>query len=263
MTLVLPLDAVCGFLLVLARTAGLVAFLPVPGFRAAPDAVRVVLALALTVSLYPVWPSAARFGASLNPGTLNIGTQTAWMFCEAGFGLAAGLAVAFLTEGFQVAAQVLGLQAGYGYAQTIDPSSQADSSVLEVFLSLTTGLLFFTLGLDHSLIRLLAASFEAFPPGSWSLGPGGVDSILKLGGTMLATALRLAFPVIALLLLIDIALALLGRMQQQLQLLSLAFPVKMLAALGMLIAVTPLVPKLFSSAAERTMAALLRLAHGG
>ena len=40
---------------------------------------------------------------------------------------------------------------------------------------------------------------------------------------MLTTGLRLAMPVIALLLLLDVALALLGRMQQQLQLLSLAF----------------------------------------
>lgn len=256
MTLGLPLSTLYAFLLVLARTAGLVTFLPVPGFRNAPDPVRIVLALALTIALFPAWPALP----DANP---SLGTLAAWAVCEAGFGLAAGLAVAFLTEGFQLAAQVLGLQAGYGYAQAIDPNSLADSSVLQVFLSLTTGLLFFSLGIDHSLIRVLAASFQQFPAGAWTLTAASADGILKLGGAMLSTGLRLALPVTALLLLIDVALALLGRMQQQLQLLSLAFPVKMLAALGLLIALTPLIPKLFSAAAERTLNTLLRVVHGG
>jgi flagellar biosynthetic protein FliR len=257
MTVGLPLTTIYSFLLVLARAAGLVAFLPVPGFRNAPDPVRVVLALALTVAMFPAWPVLS--AAQANPGTLGIGTLTAWVFCEAGFGLAAGLAVAFLTEGFQIGAQALGFQAGYGYAQAIDPNSLADSSVLQVFLSLATGLLFFTLGIDHGLIRILAASFEKFPAGSWTLTAASADGVLKLGGAMVSMGFRLALPVTALLLLIEVALALMGRMQQQLQLLSMAFPVKMLAALGLLIALAPLLPKLFSSSAEHTLSTLLRL----
>jgi flagellar biosynthetic protein FliR len=60
--------------------------------------------------------------------------------------------------------------------------------------------------------------------------------------------------------LIDVALALLGRMQQQLQLLSLAFPIKMMAALGILAAMAPLMPKLYFGAAAHTISALWRLA---
>jgi flagellar biosynthetic protein FliR len=77
---------------------------------------------------------------------------------------------------------------------------------------------------------------------------------------MFTLGLRVALPVIALLLLIDVALALLGRMQQQLQLLSLAFPIKMMAALGVLCALAPLMPKLYSGAASRTISALWHLA---
>ena len=54
----------------------------------------------------------------------------------------------------------------------------------------------------------------------------------------------------ALLLLIDLALALLGRMQQQLHLLSLSFPVKMLAALAMLVALAPVIARMFEGAAD-------------
>jgi len=79
---------------------------------------------------------------------------------------------------------------------------------------------------------------------------------------MLATGLRLAFPVTAVLLLIDLALALVSRVQQQLQLQSLAFPGKMAVALILLAALAPVVPKIFAAEAERTLAALWRVLGG-
>jgi flagellar biosynthesis protein FliR len=250
-TLEISLGTLYAFLLVLARVSGFIVFLPVPGFRNTLDAVRVVLAVAIALALYPVWPALPNAAPSL-------GQLTGWVFSEAGFGLAAGLAVAFLTETFQVAAQVAGFQAGYGFASTIDPNSEADSSVIQVMASLFTGVLFFATDLHHQLIRVLAASFEKFPAGSWAPAAGSLDGILSLGGSMLSTGLRLGLPVVAVLMLIDFALALVGRVQQQLQLLSLAFPVKMVAALALLAALAPVVPRMFGAAAEKTLAVLWR-----
>lgn len=252
MTLGLPISTMVAFLLVLARIAGLIMFIPIPGFRGAPELVRVVFAMALTFALFPVWPSP--------PNELpTFGWLISSAFAEAGFGLAVGLAVGFLNEAFQLAGQILGIPAGYGFASTVDPTSEADSGVLQVILSLVTGLLFFGLGIDRELVRVLAASFERFPAGSWAPAAASLDGILHLGSGMFATGLRLAMPVIALLLLLDLALALLGRMQQQLQLLSLAFPVKMLAALAILASLVPVIAKVFESSAGRTLHALWRV----
>src|SRR5215831_17320042 len=162
MTVTFPTGTLYSFVLVLARVGGFVAFLPLPAFRNAPDSVRAALAVVFTLILFPVWPVPPAAEPSL-------GQLAQWTFCEAGFGLAAGLAVVFLTEGFQIAAQVAGLAAGYGYASTIDPNSEADSSVLQVVTSLVTALLLFTTGFDHQILRVLAASFIRFPAGSWSL----------------------------------------------------------------------------------------------
>ena len=74
------------------------------------------------------------------------------------------------------------------------------------------------------MIRILAASFQKYPAGSWSFSAATMDTVIHLGAGMFSLGLRVALPVVALLLLIDVSLALLGRMQQQLQLLSLAFP---------------------------------------
>ena len=251
MTLGVPLATMLAFLLVLARVSGLVMFLPVPGFRAPAGTIRVVLALSLTLALAPEWPQA--------PNTLpSEGELVAWIVTEAGFGLATGLAVSFLTEAFQLAAQVLGLQAGYGYASTIDPNSQADAAILQVLVTLVTGQWFFTSGMDRVLIRILAASLRKYPAGGWAPGANGLDPVLRLGEGMFTVGLRLAMPVIAVLLVVDVALALLGRMQQQLQLLSVAFPVKMLATLGLLAALAPALARMFESAGARTISALWR-----
>jgi flagellar biosynthetic protein FliR len=253
MTLGLPLSTMYAFLLVLARVGGLVAFLPIPAIRSAPMVFRAALTFVITIALFPVWPQ-------LPNATASISQLTVWVFSEMGFGLVSGLAVALLTEGFQVGMQVLGMPAGFGYAQTIDPSSQSDSGVLQVVTMLTTGLLFFSFGLDGVMIRILAASFQKYPAGSFSFTSATMETIIHLGAGMFTLGLRVALPVVALLLLIDVALALLGRMQQQLHLLSLAFPVKMIAALGLLIALMPQMPKLLSSAASHTISALWHLA---
>src|ERR1700692_753270 len=199
MTLGLPTSTMIAFLLVLARVGGLIAFLPIPGFRNAPEMIRVVLVLALTFALFPAWPSP--------PNVLpSLGQLVAWALGEAGFGLFTGLSIALLTEGFQIAAQVIGMQAGYGFASTIDPTNQADAGLLQVMMNLFTGLLFFTLGVDHALIRVLAMSFQKFPAGSWAISVLTLDGVIKLASGMFSIGLRLALPVIALLMLIDLAL---------------------------------------------------------
>jgi len=254
MTLGLPVSTMLAFLFVLARVAGVVAFLPVPGFRNAPSMTRVVLGIAFTFALFPAWPS-------LPDELPSFGVLIGTAFAEAGFGLVVGLAVAFLNEGFQLAAQILGVQAGFGFATTVDPSSQADSGVLQAMMTLITGLLFFTLGIDREVILVLAMSFQKFPAGAWAPSAASLEGLVHLGTGMFATGLRLAMPVIALLLMLDFALALLGRMQQQLQLLSLSFPVKMLAAMAILSVLAPVIARLYQSAAGRTIEALWRVAN--
>jgi flagellar biosynthetic protein FliR len=249
MTVQIPFATIYAFLLVLARVMGFIVFVPIPGLRSLPESARVLLGLILSIALFPIWPA-------LSPGEASFGQLLQWVFTEAAFGLMVGLALSFLTEGFQLAAQSIGLQAGYSYASTIDPSSEADSSVLQVITTLATSLLIFATGLDHRLIRLLAASFERFPAGQWAPSLQSMDGVLRLGGGMLSTGLRLAFPVVALLLLIDISLGLLSRVQQQLQLLSLAFPAKMAAAALLLAVLSPAIPRLLQSSSSHTLAAL-------
>lgn len=221
------LSVLVNFLLVLARVSGVVALAPVPGWKRGPDAARVILALGLTVALLPVWQNLPKH----NP---TIGSVIGMVASEAFFGIYLGLSLSLLIEGFLLAAQIIGLQAGYSYASTIDPSSEADSSVLQVFAQLAASLLFFSFGLDREVIRTLATSLTTHPAGVWMGNWTQASAIIETSAGIWKTALRLALPILALLLMLDLALALLGRVQVQLQLITLAFPAKMLLALLMM-----------------------------
>jgi flagellar biosynthetic protein FliR len=247
----LSLPVLLSFLLVLARVSGVFAFVPIPGFRSSPLAARIVLSVTLSVALLPVWPRVA--------ASVSLGTMIGWVGAEAGFGLMIGVAVAFLTEGFLLAMQALALQAGYSYASTIDPASEADSGVLTVMAQLAANLLFFATGIDRSIIRAIAANLDRHPPGTFWADISSASTLIALGAHVFITGLRLALPVVALLLLVDITLALTGRIQAQLQLLSLAFPAKMLASVALLAALTAVFPILFSQSAARTLEAIGKL----
>jgi flagellar biosynthetic protein FliR len=246
-----------GFLLTLARVAGVVAFLPLPGVRRTPEVTRVVLALALTFCLLPKWPASA-----IAAGEATLGRLTAAALTETAYGLAIGVAVSFLIESFQLGAQVFGLQAGYSYASTIDPNSEADSSVLQLLAQLIATVLFFAAGFDREVIRALAASMDPQFTAHNPLTIRSAEIVLRLGAVMFQTAMRIALPVVALLLMVDVALALLGRMQAQLQLLTVAFPAKMLTALAFLAVLVVVLPHVFESSARRTFESLARVFGG-
>lgn len=250
----IPLTSMFGFLLVLARVAGTFVFVPLPGIKNGPDNARIVLALAVSVSLYSLWPRVEGLDQ-------NILKLSGYLLMEAALGVTIGLAVAFVVEALQMAAQITGLQAGYGYASTIDPNTQADSGILLVIAQLTAGMLFFAMGLDREVLRAVATSLRTYPPGQPFLTPHVAAEFTRLGASMFSTGLRLAMPAIALLMLVDLALALLGRLNAQLQLLTLAFPVKMLISLALLAWISVLYPRVFAGYARTVMQTTQAFVH--
>ncbi len=241
-------STVLGFLLTVVRLSGAFAFVPVPGLRSAVDPARIVLVLGMTLALFPVWPHPA---ATMRPGLF-----IAWLFSEAALGVGIGLAVAFAVEAFMVGAQIIGLQAGYSFASTVDPATQADSTVLVVLAQTVAALLFFAMGFDRDVLRIFARSLETCPPGSFTLARGAVETVLLAGSTMFSTGVRLALPILAVMVMVDISLALLGRVNAQLHLLTIAFPVKMVVGLGLLGWIAVLLPALMRGSSASGFAAI-------
>jgi flagellar biosynthesis protein FliR len=228
---------------------GVFVFVPLPVKEAGPGVARIIFGFACALALFPVWPSVPNVN-------LTLSTMVAWLIVEAALGSAIGLMVSFITEWVTFGAQVLAMQAGYSYASVVDPTTQADSDVLVVMAQLAAGLLFFTTGLHRYIIAAFAQSLERYPPGQFVLTTDLTRTVTHLAANVFSLGLRLAFPVIGLMLMADIALALLGRISSQLHISQQAFPAKMLIGLVTLVSVLVVVPSLYQAFAADVLETL-------
>lgn len=239
----IPFSALIAFALVLARIAGAFVFVPLPVKDAGPGIARVVLSLATTVALFPEWPR-------VESANLSLGLFTAWLVSEAALGISIGVAVSFISEGLTFGAHVLALQAGFGYASIVDPTTQADSDVLPVMAQLLASLFFFSMGLHRFVISAFAYSLTKYPPGAFAVTGDMAVTVVRVGSSLFAVGVRLAFPIVALLFMAEIALALIGRVNSQLHMSAHSFPMKIMIALLMLGSVLLVTPQLYSSYAD-------------
>jgi flagellar biosynthetic protein FliR len=242
-------EILLSFLLALARLGGIFSFVPIPGVRNAPELARAFLAAAFTLTMFPFWPA-------VDVDQASGGVFVLWMLAECALGVAAGLAVAFVCDTLVFCMHMAGFQAGFSFASTVDPTTQADSTVLLVAGQLAAGLLFFASGFDREIIRAMAVSLHHIPQFP---APAEGWAIAKIGAAVFTIGLRLAAPTMALLLMLEVALALASRVNAHLQMLSMAFPVKMAVGLAALALTVPRVPLLFSAHQKQAMAALLRI----
>ncbi len=247
----IPLEVLYGFALVLTRILGLFTFLPLPAMQAGPDAARIVLAVVTTISLFARWPHLDKLPRG--PGELLL-----WLMGEVLLGLAIGLCVSFLLEIFTMAAQAVSIQAGFGFASTVDPSTNADSTVLIMAAQLTGGLLFFAAGLDGQVLKILAASLDTRPPGQLLFTHGAAQALLMTGAGVFSTGLRLALPLITLLLLVDLSIGLLSRVNAQLHVMSFAHPLKLLIAMAAMGWSVLLYPRILGQSANAIFGILKR-----
>src|ERR1700761_613523 len=193
-----PVAFIYSFLLVFARVAGSMIFVPLPGFRNASDQARIVLIFAITICLFPVWPAIPP-----NPSIIEF---AGWIAIETGFGLGIGLLVGFLSDVMLLFGQMCGLQAGFSFASTVDPSTQADSPVLSAIAQSVASLLFVVLGLHRYVIQIFAQSLQSQPPTRLILNPRWAEPILHAAGTIFSTGLRLALPIVGVMGMVEIAL---------------------------------------------------------
>ena len=244
----LTLDAgtLYAFLLALARVSGIFIFVPLPGIRVGPEASRVVLTLSLTLALASRWPV-------VDASAVNVMLMTGWILAEAAMGIAVGLAVSFLFEGFQVGAQIISLQAGFSFATTVDPTSGADSAVLLTIAQLAAGLLFFATGLDRQVLLAVAESFSSQAPGHLAISSSMLSRLIQAGASIFTTGLRLVLPLLSLLLMVEVSMALLARLNSQLHLMLLARPIKLLLTLALFAWLLFIFPQVLGQSAGQTM----------
>jgi flagellar biosynthesis protein FliR len=234
--------------LTLVRVSGMVAFAPFFSATAIPMRAKAVFCGAVAFLLAPLVAALPHAQAGIS-FTAIIG--------ELGVGLVYGLSLALLNEMMLFAGQIAGLQFSFSLVNLIDPASSIQTPLLGDLFQLMATLVLITAGLDRILLGSMVRSFRAVPLGTFALAPPAALFIVRAVSGVFLAAVELAAPVLAATLLVEVAVALLGKLSPQLPAMMLTVPMKTLTGFLILAGSLALWPRFI----EARFAGLLDMAE--
>ena len=254
MDLQVPMVTLAALLLGTARAAGFVVLAPPFSSRAIPAPVKAALALALSLLL----------STQIAPGLPEptAGFLVVAAVTEVVIGAALGFVVQVLFTAVQLAGDLIDVTGGFSLQPAYDPLAMTqNSSVGRLHYLLATTLLFSSGG--HLLIvKGFATSYEGMPVGG-SVPTEQIAAVLLTAFSMMfLAALQIAGPMVAVLLLADVALALLSRAAPALNIFAFGFPVKIMLTLTLLGLTFPLLPPALDGLLEHAARAMISLRSG-
>ncbi|MEW5790319.1 MAG: flagellar biosynthetic protein FliR [Pseudomonadota bacterium] len=226
-----------------------------PVFSAPQVSLRLRIGLALLIALViaPTLPPMPAVEPLSVASALLIGQQIL-------IGLAMGFTMRLVFTAVEFAGHVIGLQMGLGFATLMDPQNGAQVPVLSHFLVLLATLVFLASNAHLMLIAALAESFHYFPV---AIGQGldvhAWRLLVNWGGTIFKTGIILALPIIGVLLVANVALAVLSKAAPQLNIFVIGFPLLLGLGFGGLILVLPYVAPLLDRAMDDSLRMVLQV----
>jgi flagellar biosynthetic protein FliR len=216
------------------RVAAMLTAAAVFGTRALPMRLRLMLALALTLVLAPLAAPVPAVDPLSGAGLFITAQQVL-------IGLAMGFVLRMVFAALELAGEMIGSLMGLGFASLIDPQNGVPVPVVSQFYILLATLMFLALNGHLLWIEALAESFRVIPVGTAGLAPDGAWALVGFIGTVFGWAVRLALPVVAALLVVNLAFGVLARTSPQLNVFSVGFPAALLIGLALLLLTLPAV----------------------
>lgn len=216
------------------RILSLIMVAPITGEKEVPNRVKISLALLIAL-LLPLPPTD-------EPVTLY-SLMGIWMIAQQVIiGVLIGLAMQLAFMTMRVAGELIGMQMGLGMATFYDPIGGPSTSVLSRFINIIALLIFLSLDCHLWLLYGLANSFDIIPITTLPLKANGVLTLIDISRLLFINGIMLALPLMALLLIINMALGLLNRMTPQLSIFVIGYPLTLLLGLIMLTYLMSMLP---------------------
>ena len=232
------------------RIAALIATAPILGDPSVPRRVKIGLAVFATIVVAP--------GAGVIPDVpLLSGDGFLLIARQIVIGAAMGFSIRLAFAAIEYAGDLIGLQMGLGFATLIDPETNDQTPLIGSLLRYFAALAFLVANGPLMMIAGVSESFHAMP----IAGAAGLLDDWKMlvlsGTTVFGLALHMALPVIAALLVTNVALGVMTRAAPQLNLFSIGFPITISVGLVVLAASLPVVLGLSDSAINDTVSRFL------
>lgn len=240
------------FLWPFVRILALVGTAPVLSHRAIAPQVKIGLALAIAVVVAPTLPAPPASTLASWNGFGVLAQQVA-------VGAAMGFMLRLMFAAIELAGDLIGLSMGLSFATFVDPQNSDQTPLVGSFLGLLASLVFLAINGHLIMINGIVESFRVFPVGSMpTTGTGMLRDFALMGAEIFRVGVHLALPVIAALLVVNLAIGVMTRAAPQLNLMSFGFPVGLLAGLWMLWIAAPWMTAAIERHLEKSLAFLLR-----
>ncbi len=228
------------FLLVFARIASFIVTTPIFGGQNTPGLVKAGMAFVISAVLVPL----------VTPPQHQIVGVMGFLLAvirEVGVGLMTGLICHMILQTLNILGQIFDLQIGFMMASFFDPNAGGQVTLTSKFLYLLGTILFFILDGHHMLLLGMSQSFQILPLDTAVFNGGSTFILIRSFARMVALAVQISAPIIAVVLLIDVCLGLLGRTAPQMNIFMLGFPVKIGVGILTLSIMVPLLGMVFQS----------------
>jgi flagellar biosynthetic protein FliR len=220
--LIFSMKEVIRFGIVLMRISGVIVLAPLFSSLSIPIQSKIVILLVSTMALAPTVPLA------LIPDELGLATLLTCALSQILLGMVLGLAATFVFAGLQFAGQIISFQLGFALINLIDPMSEVEMPVFS-FLQDYLGLIFFMLlGGHHWFFLAVSDSFNYLPITGITLRGPVVYEVIRLSSHILVAGVQIAGPIIAVTIIADVVLGIIGRAAPQINILIVGMPVKTL-----------------------------------
>ena len=206
---------------------------PILGAKPIPAQVKIGLAAILAILIAPLQPAEGPLLTDHLTIMLQVGREVL-------VGLLTGFSASLVFSAVQMAAQLMGVQVGYSFSNTLDPLSAQNTGFLDTFYNMLAIVIFMGLGGHHALISGLVNSFQLAPLGTFGLPVESGNKLVLLISTTFSIAVRLAMPVVGTMFITDAAMALVVRSIPQMNVFSVGLPVKMVLGILVMIAFLPI-----------------------
>ena len=243
--------------LILMRVSPILFLMPVLGSRNIPNLLKVGLALTVGLILLPL--------VKIDPQSLprepfQFGFL---MLGELMIGLVLSLSIKTIFAGIQVGGELVALQMGFSMANVMDPQSEVSAPVISEFLYFLGILVFLAIDGHHWFFRAVYQSFLYVAPGEIHLRVGLYSHLLSLMGNLFVIAIKLAAPMLAVLMFTEISLGILAKAVPQVNILMTSFSLTIWIGLLFLAfsldALVPYFAGLFQAAGRGLVSTLLPL----
>jgi flagellar biosynthesis protein FliR len=242
------------FMFPLARILALVASAPVIGNRQVPARVKVGFAMLLTFLIAPTLDLPGEIEASSGSGLFIFVQQIL-------VGLAMGFSMRLIFSAVEMAGDIMGLQIGLGFASFFDPVNANNSQVIAQFLGILAALAFLSMDGHLHMLSVMAQSFQVFPISPQPPSAHALHTLALWGGSIFAHALQMSLPLIAALLITNLALGILTRSAPQLNIFAIGFPLTLVVGFTALILLMPYFAPLLEIFMQSGLDMMLRVAQ--